>query len=119
MCVGWQGVIASPLVAPLAPTPRVQLWSPKSSSTGHQEAALMPTSETNLKHLGHKQCGVWGGFCVMGTSTLPAQGSTRKLCCGVTAVFSSGFKHRFIREDKWVSERKNTEGEYGAEMRVS
>lgn len=55
----------------------------------------------------------------MGTSTLPARGITRKLCCGVTAVFSAGFKHRFIREDKWVCERQNTEEEYGAEMRVS
>lgn len=55
----------------------------------------------------------------MATSTPLARGSTRKLCCGVAAVFSAGFKHRFIREDKWVSEQKNTEGERGAEMRVS
>lgn len=55
----------------------------------------------------------------MASSTLPARGITRKLCCGVTAVFSAGFKHMFIREDEWVSEQKNTEGEYGAEIRVS
>lgn len=58
MCVGWRGVIASPGVAPLAPTPRVQPWSPEISSTGHQEAGLMPISETNLKHLGLQT--VWG-----------------------------------------------------------